>query len=366
MTARILLIGSPRWEASLRRNWAITRFSSAKRAMTFADAQPFSAIIVDAVSMHTSGARICRTMREHYPGCPVILIQPLRYAKGEISTDVTLHPPVSARQLIGIVSRIIRQDPREIVVCGPFALNCTTRTLRTNRQEVQLSPKLAALIALFLSHPNQDFVPRNHFGASVEDRLLGGYAHALRSHSACARTARRGSAAAALSQDCPRRRLPARDPARKNKRPTASVGLGNLAASPESLLDAAQLHQLLHQAALAAGSIALVHDAAARKLVQVTYRLEGRIARLVDIPALYRCPRLLDQRTRAIAISAIVYAPFFILADSLNCRLMICHLLRAEEAPLPHSPFTANVEVALTRLRIHTNRDAIMRLTRCL
>ena len=155
MTARILLIGSPRWEASLRRNWAIMRFSSAKRAMTFADAQPFSAIIVDAVSMHTSGARICRTMREHYPGCPLILIQPHRYAKGEISTDVTLHPPVSARQLIGIVSRIIRQDPREIVACGPFALNCTTRTLRTNRQEVQLSPKLAALIALFLSHPNQ-------------------------------------------------------------------------------------------------------------------------------------------------------------------------------------------------------------------
>ncbi len=105
--------------------------------------------------MRTTGERICRAVRLHYPNCPMIHIQPERDLNLAKVADVTLSPPFSTRKLIGVVSRILQEGLMDTICCGPFVLNRTTRILQAHRQEVQLQPKLAELIELFMTHPNQ-------------------------------------------------------------------------------------------------------------------------------------------------------------------------------------------------------------------
>ena len=155
MSERILLIGTGgAWAAALQRNWEVAAAPSGKRARLYAG-QRFSLIIVDAVAMRITGERVCRAIKSQHPDCPLVHIQPKHSAKpGEIA-DVTLSPPLSTRKLLGVVSRILQEDVADAIRCGPFLLNRTTRILQTPRQEVQLNPKLAELIALFMTHPNE-------------------------------------------------------------------------------------------------------------------------------------------------------------------------------------------------------------------
>jgi len=121
----------------------------------YADKYQFSLIIVDAVSMGTTGERICRAVKSHYPNCPMIHIRPERALNLAKVADVTLAPPFSTRKLIGVVSRILQEGLMDAICCGPFVLNRTTRILQAHGQEVQLQPKLAELIELFMTYPNQ-------------------------------------------------------------------------------------------------------------------------------------------------------------------------------------------------------------------
>lgn len=155
MTDRILLIGTAAWRPALERNWDVIMASSGKRAKLYAGEYQFSLIIVDAVSMRISGERVCRAIKSQYPDCPMIHIQPKHDAKRAKIADVTLTPPLSTRKLMRVVSRILRENPMDTIRCGPFLLNRTTRILQTQREEVQLNPKLAELIELFMTHPNQ-------------------------------------------------------------------------------------------------------------------------------------------------------------------------------------------------------------------
>ena len=156
MPERILLIGTARWEQTLRRHWNVARASSGRAARNFAG-ESFPVIIIDAASMHTAGIRICRDLRTCFPNATLIHI-----GTGESipTAHVSLIAPVSARNLIGVVSRILSDDPLDTVGCGPFSLNRTTRILRAHGRETQLNPKLSLLIDVFLSNPNQT-LPRS-------------------------------------------------------------------------------------------------------------------------------------------------------------------------------------------------------------
>lgn len=155
MSDRILLIGAASWQAALRRNWEVITAPSGKRARLYAGQYQFSLIIVDAVSMRITGERVCRAIKSQYPHCPLIHIRPSHSANPSKVADATLSPPLSSRKLIGVVSRMLQEDLTDTLRCGPFLLNRSTRILQTPRQEVQLNPKLAELIALFMAHPNQ-------------------------------------------------------------------------------------------------------------------------------------------------------------------------------------------------------------------
>ena len=155
MSAKILLIGDAKRESSLQRNWEVVIAPSGKQALDIADQHPFDLIVVDAKSMRTSGIRICRTLKNRFPDAQMIHIQAKRAVDTEKIADVTLCSPVSSRKLVGVINRLLNVKQIHTIHCGPFEMNPTTRILVAHGQEIQLNPKLATLIELFFTHPNQ-------------------------------------------------------------------------------------------------------------------------------------------------------------------------------------------------------------------
>lgn len=154
MSDRILLIGTARWAATLRRHAKVAQARSGKGARTF-DGQRFGLIVVDAASMYISGERISRDMKARFPDAMQILISGSLQADSKTEADVILDADVTARQLNGAVSRLLSADPQDSIRCGPFRLNRTTRILHSHGRPIPLNPKLAGLIGLLMSCPNQ-------------------------------------------------------------------------------------------------------------------------------------------------------------------------------------------------------------------
>ena len=129
--------------------------SSGKEARSIAGQNQFDLIVLDAVSMHTSGARICSDLKQVYTDCPLVHIRAKHLSRRPKHADFTIHPPISTRKLKGIIKRLLRDNPHDTISCGPYLLNRTTRILQVHGRETALNPKLATLIELFLTHPNQ-------------------------------------------------------------------------------------------------------------------------------------------------------------------------------------------------------------------
>ena len=183
MADRILLIGTARWAASLRRQAEVAQAQSGKGASAFGG-QRFGLIVIDAASMYISGERISRDLKTRFPESAQILISGSRQAESVAAADAVLGADVTARQLKGAVSRLLSADTQDSICCGPFRLNPTTRILHSHGRPILLSPKLSGLIALLLSRPNQT-LPRAHIMREVwKTGLSRRHAHALRTHSA--------------------------------------------------------------------------------------------------------------------------------------------------------------------------------------
>lgn len=154
MAIRILLIGRARWLTTLRRIYEVAWARSGIQARTYAG-QRFRLIIVDAASMYVSGERICRDMKSRFPESTLLLISASAQADNAADADVALSVPLTARTLAAAVSRLLAADPNDVIRCGPFTLNRTTRILQAHGKSAPLNPKLAGLIELFLSRPNK-------------------------------------------------------------------------------------------------------------------------------------------------------------------------------------------------------------------
>lgn len=145
----------------LNKRYSVLSVASGKQAIAAAQQEVITpgAIILDAISMKTSGERIARQIKAEMGTIPLIhLIDDA--LKGEVSpADTVITAPVTARKLTMAVSRLaVSVKPAaddSLIACGPYAMNLTRRTLIVNGQETPLSPKLALLVEYFLRHPDE-------------------------------------------------------------------------------------------------------------------------------------------------------------------------------------------------------------------
>jgi DNA-binding response OmpR family regulator len=133
---------------ALKKRYDVISVLSGNQALISArDWQP-DIVVLDAISMHSPGDRICKQIKTNLSTVPVIHLLPEPHESG---ADVVLVMPFTARKLVNAIERLLHQSPDdEAIKFGPFVMNPTSRVLSAHGQETQLTPKLAELVSLFV------------------------------------------------------------------------------------------------------------------------------------------------------------------------------------------------------------------------
>ncbi|MBN2472575.1 MAG: response regulator transcription factor [Anaerolineae bacterium] len=161
-SAKVLLIESVRangksFSPALAKRYDLTLAYSGKQGIVLAQDLLPDVVILDAVSMRTSGDRICHKLRGFLPDTPIIHIRPpLEGAEASIAADVVLHQPLTWRKLVNRVKRFVAapQKDEDLLRVGVLSLNVTKRILMVGDEEKRLTPKLVGLAEIFFKHPN--------------------------------------------------------------------------------------------------------------------------------------------------------------------------------------------------------------------
>jgi DNA-binding response OmpR family regulator len=161
--AKVLLIESVRangrasFAPALEQRYDLSLAYSGQQGLELAQELLPDVVVLDAVSMRTSGDRICRALRQHLPETPIIHIRPpFEDQERPSPADVFLHHPFTWRKLVNRIKRFVETHDKEgeILQVGNIRLDLPKRLLVVGDQEKRLTPKLAGLAELFLKYPN--------------------------------------------------------------------------------------------------------------------------------------------------------------------------------------------------------------------
>ncbi len=160
--AKVLLIESGRangksFAPALKKRYEVSLAYSGKSGLAVAHSLLPDVVVLDAVSMRTSGDRICRKLHAQLPDTPLIHIRPPYEGKDKPSpADIILHHPFTWRKLVNRINRFVDSQDKEgeILEVGNIRLNVPKRLLIVGDQERRLTPKLTGLAAVFLKYPN--------------------------------------------------------------------------------------------------------------------------------------------------------------------------------------------------------------------
>ncbi len=113
-------------------------------------------VVLDAISLRTSGVRLTRTLSSKLVGCPIVLITRAQLKDAsEAGASVVLTPPFTPRKLLNAVQRLLPGDENSWQQVGPIKLNLTQRKVACAGREARVTPKQARLLDVFIHHPGQ-------------------------------------------------------------------------------------------------------------------------------------------------------------------------------------------------------------------
>jgi DNA-binding response OmpR family regulator len=145
--------------APLSRHFEVICVSSGKQAL---EQSTPDAIVLNALSLHSPGARIARQLKVGMPGVPLVhlLSRSGEESLAESPADAVFCPPFTSRKLISAIKRLLRPVEGEVASdsllrCGHVTMNLSRRVLVIDGHETALTPKLAALVEAFLRHPGE-------------------------------------------------------------------------------------------------------------------------------------------------------------------------------------------------------------------
>ena len=176
--ARVLLIGRSQvkgasFPATLKKRYDLVFVHSGKQAEDKVGLVPH-VIVLDAISMRTPGDRLCRSLKTKFSNIPIVHLHPGPKQSANSPADSVLYPPFSSsRKLINSIERLITLNEDEIIACGPFSLNTARKVLLVPGQETHLTPKVALLLALFMSHPGETLDRKTIMEAVWDTDYLG-------------------------------------------------------------------------------------------------------------------------------------------------------------------------------------------------
>lgn len=160
MKGRILFVGRhPDHYAALWRHLGSqeleTAFAASQNsAMRELEREAADVIILDASSLRSAGAQLCRAMRQSTPSARIVLISD-GPGPTSICYDWHLMKPVALEELMSAVDEALQSERRQVLCAGPFVLDLKEQTIMGPAGEQRLTPKLFELLQLLLSHADE-------------------------------------------------------------------------------------------------------------------------------------------------------------------------------------------------------------------
>src|SRR3972149_63148 len=153
-TAKILLLESERTMAPSsapaleKRGYTVTIEHDTQAMVKRTQALSPDVVILDAASLKTSGARICRRIHEALNGTPILLIVDKKNVPDpNPGAKVVLTPPFTPRKLLNSVARLLPGDDSAALQVGPIKLHLahTALPLQLAAERQRAEPSQAAL-----------------------------------------------------------------------------------------------------------------------------------------------------------------------------------------------------------------------------
>ncbi|MDI9641548.1 response regulator transcription factor [Geitlerinema splendidum] len=150
--------GRDSFSEALKKRYEVVSVPSGKQAVSAARLSTPDIIILDSISLHTPGERIARQIKDTLSPIPLIHLRAADDPKTESAAEVVLRMPFTSRKLINSIERLLKRSTEvgdHLLVAGPLSMDVGRRLLFAKGQETALTPKLAALVELFLRHPGE-------------------------------------------------------------------------------------------------------------------------------------------------------------------------------------------------------------------
>ncbi|RCK76931.1 MAG: DNA-binding response regulator KdpE [Anaerolineae bacterium] len=132
------------------RGYDICVVDSGNSALQMLDTLDPDIIIVDAVSLRSSGKRICRSLREKSNGVPILLISNGKFKPEEACATVVLTLPFTIRKLLNRIKPLLPSEGQKVIHRGPIRLDLELRRVRCHGRETRLTPRLTKILRLLL------------------------------------------------------------------------------------------------------------------------------------------------------------------------------------------------------------------------
>ncbi len=180
MKASILLIEGkcstrPSFQFGLiKKGYAVNSVPNGSSALSFlVDFKPHL-ILVDSASMRTNGKRICQSLRESAPGIPIIVIADASSNSGpEFPAEVVLYEPFTLQKLVNRVKTFVPNENKNSLSAGPIELDLDQHLVRCGARQARLTPRLTALLKMFLEKPGELIERQEIFQKVWETKYLG-------------------------------------------------------------------------------------------------------------------------------------------------------------------------------------------------
>jgi len=132
------------------RGYEICVVDSGSSALKMLDTLDPDIIIVDAVSLRSSGKRICRSLREKSNGVPIVLISDGKIKPDEACVTVVLTLPFTIRKLLNRIKPLLPSEGQKVIHRGPIRLDLESRRVRCHGRETRLTPRLTKILKILL------------------------------------------------------------------------------------------------------------------------------------------------------------------------------------------------------------------------
>ncbi len=179
MIIRILFVEKDLTTADLlvpsleRRGYQVTVAHTQRQATSRIRTLRPDLLIMDVASFGPRGYKVGEVLRDRLSGTATILLLPEGHDLAGSGAEAFMTPPFTSRRLLYRVKKVVDILPSREIRVGSFALDPDTRTLHRGETAVQLRPKEATLLALFMRNRGKVLSRREIMKEVWETEYLG-------------------------------------------------------------------------------------------------------------------------------------------------------------------------------------------------